>query len=69
MHHRAVMLIMLVGFALAALLPAAAGATTHLIVGNSLVYGDPVPDALTYQADDTAPKARTITLLAPRRRH
>lgn len=52
MPYRAVLLIVLAGCALAALLPAAASATTHLSVGTTLVYGKPMPDALTYQADD-----------------
>ncbi|HMJ35610.1 MAG TPA: hypothetical protein VK501_17000 [Baekduia sp.] len=52
MLQRAVFLTVLAGCALAALLPAAAGATTHLGVGTATVYGQPVPDALTYQADD-----------------
>jgi hypothetical protein len=51
-HARVVLLTVLAGCALAAVLPTAAGATAHLSVGTRTVYGKPVPDALTYQADD-----------------
>ncbi|MCW3021870.1 MAG: Hemolysin-type calcium-binding region [Conexibacter sp.] len=53
MPCRAALLIVLAGCALPALVPAAAGATTHLSIGTAAVNGKPVPDALIYWADDT----------------